>query len=185
MARSYRVKPNDLIECSIFVDTRGSRLRVLQDAALYSKATGQPGTVSGLIEADKPLPEGVFKETASFARSSFAIQQEIDANSMEYVGDNVRINIMKRDQMRIRYLLRDWTLTEGEENKKINLDKQTVGGRTSLTDKAYTLVMNEIEPALIQGFLICLDLTERAAAEEMAKQAVAELKEGSGINAKN
>lgn len=183
--RSYRVKPNDLVECSIFVDTRGSRLRVLQDAALYSKATGQPPTVGGLIDSSQPLPEGVVKETAMFAKTSFAVQQEIDANSMEYVGENVRINVQKRDQMRIRYLLRDWTLSDGEANVKIALDKQTVAGRTSLTDKSYNMVMNEIEPSLIQGFLICLDLTERAAAVEMEQQAISELKEGSGIKAKN
>jgi len=194
MARSYKIKPDQLEEVHIFVDTRNGAFNVLHDIDLYKRIVGDSDERVRLFCFDESLypdglPEGIYKETARFAPTSFAVSEEIDNESLKYENDDsgtIRIDMTKRTNLRIKYLLREWTLSEAEPSLMLRIYKRP-DGRAQLDNESIALVNNEVHPKLIKGFMEAYELNQRLAFKKVEDEAIDAVKEGSGgkIKVKN
>jgi hypothetical protein len=187
MARSYRIKSDQLEEVHIFVDTRRG-FNVLHDFDLYRSGAGisLEEVPSFCFDASKfpdGLPEGVYKETASFAPTSFAVSEEIDAESLKYDSDNtanIRIDLSKRTNLRIKYLLRHWTLSDEDQSLTLTTYQRPADGRIHLTKESIALINNEVNPRLVKAFMEAYELKQRSAFQQIEDDAINAVKEGSG-----
>lgn len=187
--RSYRVDPNETVSVSIFVDTRNNSFSVLQDKNLVSKALGEdvssPFFSFDHSKEDGSLPEGVFKETAYFSRVNYEISQEIEKECIDYdANGNVKYDFLKRSYMRIKYLLKDWTLKDSDPTLTLTVIDDKKKNRKVLSDKSVDTVMKEVNPLVIKGFMEAYDLSDRIDAFEDEQRAI-EAVEKEGLKAKN
>jgi hypothetical protein len=198
MARSYRIKPDQLEAVHIYVNTRGGSIRVLHDLDLYRRVVGTSSDEVPLFcfnHEDYPdgLPEGMFKETAYFAPVTFAIGEEISNKSIKY-EDNpknpseplVRVDLALRTSLRIKHLLRKWSLSDEDETLLLTTYNRP-DGRVQLTNESIAMINNEVDPKIIRGFMEAYEFHVRASVEEIENEAVDAIKEGSGgkIEVKN
>lgn len=197
MARSYKIKPDQLEEVHIYVDTRGKTLRVLHDIDLFRKATGisDPSSLVCFDPSEHPsgLPDGVFKESAQFAPLTYTISEEIDKETIVYdenpansAEPRVRLDLTKRSALRIKYLLRSWSLSDTDGTLALTTYKRP-DGRVHLTNESLQLVNNEVDPKLVKGFLEAYEFARRSEYQQMELEAVEAIKESSGgkLNVKN
>lgn len=194
MARSYTVKPDRLDAVSIFIDTRFGNLQILHDRDVFKRATGQENPpMSMVIDVKNPLPEGVFKEMASFAPMTFAVSEEIDKETISYDddpkqpgGQKVKLDLTKRTYLRILYLLRSWTLSESDKNLTLTTYKRP-DGRLQLTNESMNLINNVVDPKIVRGFMEAYEFSQRISAQQIEEEAIKALADASGgkINVKN
>jgi hypothetical protein len=193
MARSYKIKPDQLEEVHIFVDTRRG-FNIFHDVVLYRRATGisEDETPLFCFDASKHpdgLPEGVYRETAKFSPTSFVVSEEIDQESLKYDGDvstDIRIDLSKRTNLRIKYLLREWSLSDTDLSLTLTTYTRP-DGRKQLSNESIALINNEVHPRIVKAFMEAYELHQRSAFQRVEDEAVLAVKEGSGgkIKVKN
>ena len=185
MARKYMLDPNETVRVVIFVDTRNG-LVVHQQKDIYERIVGTAPVVS--FDEDQELPAGVFKEWAEFSKPTFVLQQEIEQETIDYKGSGddatFKVNVVKQSEMKLRYLLRAWSLSVEEPALKLVTVKDAKG-RQHLTPQCLFMVLNQVQPALVAGFLTAYNWHNQQKMKKLEEEVKKEVEEATGIPAPN
>lgn len=116
-------------------------------------------------------PDAQFvEETAVFARWNYDIKTkiEMEATAIDQGSQLHYICPARKRQLKIKYLLRDWSLTEGENKIEILLDPLT----KCMTDACFnsiTVGPNPVNPIILDAFVMRADYVfEYGMSEEAA-----------------
>lgn len=183
MARKYMLDPNETVRVVIFADTRNG-LVVHQSSDIYRRIVGSDPVES--YEPGQKLPDGVYEEWAEFAKPSFSLQQEIEQETISYgSGDDggVKVNVVKQSEMKLRFLLRDWSLSQEPKLKLVSV--KDAKSRKHLTPQCMKVILNEVEPAIVSGFLTALNWHAIQRTKKVEEEVQAEVEEATGIKAPN
>lgn len=182
MARKYLLDPNETVRVVIFVDTRNG-LVVHQEKDIYTKIVGSEPAAA--FESGQKLPEGVFEEWAEFAKPSFSLQQEIEQETIEYNEDGrAKVNIIKQSQMKLKYLLRDWSLSDAEPSLKVVTVKDAKG-RPHLTPVFLKTILEQVQPALVSGILTAHAWNNQRKAQREEEETQKEVESATGTKSPN
>jgi hypothetical protein len=113
----------------------------------------------------------IIEESATFMYWNFDIKTRIDmeATTVDSLSQLHYINPAKRRQLKYKYLLRDWSLTE-ENNEKINVEFDPL--TKALKDDFYNSIFNGPNPidlTILDTFILRADrVLEMGASEEEA-----------------
>ena len=167
----YLIDPKDRIEVSIFIDTSRNN-KVLRNSCLltqgrspcrgnlnqpcfqrYANCNDEMKEIICMDDCGKlgeNLPKEVIKETASWAKETWAISQAIEKESIivNQMNGERSIDMSRLIQNKIKYLLRDWSLSKSDSELKIILIKSGKFDiiRQDVLDKIF-----EIEPNIINS----------------------------------
>lgn len=182
MARKYLLDPNETVRVVIFVDTRNG-LVVHHAKDIFERITGSDPAAA--YEPGQELPEGVYEEWAEFAKPSFSLQQEIEQDTIEYDDEgNVKVNIIKQSEMKLKYLLRDWSLSAEEPELKLVTVKDAKS-RAHLTPDCMKMILNRVQPALVSGFLTAHAWHNQRRINKTEEETKKEVQAATGIKAPN
>ena len=187
MARKYMLDPNETVRVVIFVDTRNG-LVVHQHKDVYERVLGTKNQPAEHYGDDSKLPEGIYREWADFAKPSFSLQQEIEQETIDYSGSGedttFKVNLVKQLEMKLKYLLRKWSLDEDEPKLKLTVVKDAKN-RSNLTPQCMNVVMNQVQPAVIAGFLTAYNWIGQKKLKKLEEEVKKEVEEATGIPAPN
>ena len=146
--------------------------------------------VGQLVDENENIPDYVKVEWADFAPENWETKTHID-NTTIYSDPaspgELKRNLQKYHELRLKYFLRDWSLKDYGKDFELQIiqAKGMTKGVKELSQDSLSLVKTKLDPEFVENLVQLYDRKADLLYSEIAENAIAEVREKLGLEAKN